>query len=603
MKRFYYTVIALFLSLPAFYATSCAGFFEIPDDTTMNEDSVFMKIVNVRQMVYHLYTGAPNTVCTRYEERMYSQCPDVLSDCAAGWLGQPKQPGHKFHNAQLTTAIGSVTGAESVNSENRGEFIFRWPLIRTAYTLINRVDETPDATYEEKERIKAESKVFIAWMYFEMFKRFGGVPLVKGRLDDPNEFRIPRSSLQDTYNYIIQLLDEAIANPHLPARAIPTEFGRITKAFAYGLKARTKLWAASPLFNTGTPFMDMGANNNLICFGNEDPERWKEAADAATDAIDYCLENGYKIVADQASPFENYKMATTGMPSNGNTEIIQGRRQQMIRAGILNLMPRGRSGWDGTVPTHNLVEMYRRTDGSFIDWSSPIVAKYPSEPYKDLEARFHFTIGYNGAPWTNTTTPDSLQYWEVPGQPSNSTVHGKDSPIFKGTNYCYTTHKYTWGHENQTTDNPAWWITHLNMRMAELYFIRAEALNEYNHGPEGSTCVADLNTVLNRAGMSVPENMGYDEMKAFIERERAIEFFLEDHRYMDLKRTLRAMDVLNFTTYNVKCERTGSSSAYVYTYTKYSVQNRKFLQHYYLWCFPDVEINKDYGLIQNPGWD
>ncbi len=56
-----------------------------------------------------------------------------------------------------------------------------------------------------------------------------------------------------------------------------TFLGKPTKGAALGLKAKTLAYAASPLFNTGTPYLDLGENNNLICYGNYDIQRWTES--------------------------------------------------------------------------------------------------------------------------------------------------------------------------------------------------------------------------------------------------------------------------------------------------------------------------------------
>jgi len=36
------------------------------------------------------------------------------------------------------------------------------------------------------------------------------------------------------------------------------------------IKAEALMYAARPLFNSNTPYMSLGGNNNLICFGTHD---------------------------------------------------------------------------------------------------------------------------------------------------------------------------------------------------------------------------------------------------------------------------------------------------------------------------------------------
>lgn len=606
---------AALLSFGALTLSSCSDFFDMADSATLNEDSVFLRIANTRKLLYRMYTANMNTAATHYgsdwkganERRLRQNFPDVLSDLASGYTGSNTDNSPRFYNAQLTSGQGSVVGCglQSTvgNTTLRGEYIFKWDFIRAAHLLIRRVDEVADATDEEKGSIKAEAQIFVAWTYFEMMRRFGGMPLVRKPLNDPSEFRIARSSLADTYAYILEMLDAAIENPHLPARRESADFGRYTKAFAYALKAKVMLTAASPLFNTATPYMELPGHNELICFGNYDRERWKLAADAATEAIAYCEANGYRIVDNQESPELNYKVATNDLPSNGNTELVYGWTERVDPNVAPYFVPRGTlQGWCAVMPTHNLVEMYRNTDGTFTDWSQPVVTSpgKPSEPYEKLEPRFHATLGYNGCAWKrydkSTFVDYTLGFYDgVNGAASGNEGYNKTS---RNQMFGYCIRKYVYGHEGQAKTGPTWWVIHLNMRLADLYMMRAEALNEYHGGPAGS-CVADLNRVLNRSGMSCPEGMDYRTMQRFIERERAIEFCFEDQRYMDLKRTLRAVEVLNFDAVDARCTRDKQN---VYTYKRTVVQQRKFLEKYYLWPFTQSEINKNYGLIQNPGW-
>ncbi len=597
-KIIYISFIYLFFGYCAANMMSCSdSFFETPRTSTFNEDSIFSKIEYTQRLMTQVYTSLPTTINNGWGNRLNGNSPECITDLGAGFMGQPAHACHRFNTAQLTTALGSATGL--IQNVTSGEYIYQWTAIRYAYILLSGIDKVPDATVQQKEYIKAQCYTILAWHNFEMWRRFGGIPLVKKRLDNVEDQRIARSTLKDSYDYILELLDKAIQNQYLPAKSEGINFGRVNKAFAYALKAKVKFYVASPLFNTGSPYISLGGHDDLICFGNYEANRWKEAADAATEAIDYCQANGYAIVENQATPGDNYLTATTKTPSNGNTEIIQGWQQKMDADGICFFLPRGTvfSGWHGTIPTHNLVEMYRKNDGTFIDWSSPITTSVnaPSEPFNDLEPRFQVSIAHNGSQWIKGSGAYALQFWDSPG----GAVGGTEGPAASKAEYSYVTWKYTHGHENIRSTGGDWWILHVNMRLAELYMIRAEAMNEFS-GPSEAVS-SDINKVINRSAMSVPASAmeSQENMRKFIERENAIEFYLEDHRYLDLKRTLRSMDILNFDVVDARCVKNSDNT---YTYTRKVVQKRYFLQKYYLWPFLQSEMNKDYGLIQNPGW-
>ena len=113
--------------------------------------------------------------------------------------------------------------------------------IRSANEIIQILAE---ATFDP-ETVKvqtAEAKFLRAFMYLEMAKRYGGVPLelVPKQLDATyDELYTPRSTLQETYEQIFADCDAAIAD--LPGSAMS---GKATKWAAHALKSRAALYAA-----------------------------------------------------------------------------------------------------------------------------------------------------------------------------------------------------------------------------------------------------------------------------------------------------------------------------------------------------------------------
>jgi hypothetical protein len=80
------------------------------------------------------------------------------------------------------------------------------------------------------------------------------------------------------------------------------------------------------------------------------------------------------------------------------------------------------------------------------------------------------------------------------------------------------------------------------LRLAEMYLIRAEA-NAQLQGDMGMI-KSDINQVRNRAGIGNVTFSSYADLLLAIEEERRIEFAFEGHRWFDLVRTGRAVDVL-----------------------------------------------------------
>ena len=112
------------------------------------------------------------------------------------------------------------------------------------------------------------------------------------------------------------------------------------------------------------------------------------------------------------------------------------------------------------------------------------------------------------------------------------------------------------------------------LRLAEMYLIRAEA--ELKLQGSIGAIQDDLNVVRTRAKLPDTSANTFDELTRAIERERRVEFAFEGHRWFDLVRTGRAVEVL-LTVNNPNQTR---------------------------WPIPLSEIvtNKSSGMEQNPGY-
>lgn len=84
------------------------------------------------------------------------------------------------------------------------------------------------------------------------------------------------------------------------------------------------------------------------------------------------------------------------------------------------------------------------------------------------------------------------------------------------------------------------------LRLADMYLIRAEAAARLNGSV--SNIQSDLNAIRTRAHLAPVSTTNYNELLLAIEAERRLEFAFEGHRWFDLVRTDRAVDVLNTVT-------------------------------------------------------
>ncbi|NOU19959.1 MAG: RagB/SusD family nutrient uptake outer membrane protein [Bacteroidales bacterium] len=120
------------------------------------------------------------------------------------------------------------------------------------------------------------------------------------------------------------------------------------------------------------------------------------------------------------------------------------------------------------------------------------------------------------------------------------------------------------------------------IRLADILLLKAEAENELGN----TSAAADLvNQIRKRVNLPNTTANTQAAMRLAIEKERRLELAFEGHRWFDLKRTGRAIDVINGVT------NFGGV-----------VQNYALTQNRLLWPVPQSEMDKNSKLTQNPGY-
>lgn len=120
------------------------------------------------------------------------------------------------------------------------------------------------------------------------------------------------------------------------------------------------------------------------------------------------------------------------------------------------------------------------------------------------------------------------------------------------------------------------------IRLADILLLKAEALNETG---DIAGAAALVNQVRSRVNLSATPASDQAAMRLAIEKERRLELAFEGHRWFDLKRTGRVIEVINNTK-----GPDGVSLGYNLT------ENRL------LWPIPQAELDKNSFLVQNPGY-
>ena len=121
------------------------------------------------------------------------------------------------------------------------------------------------------------------------------------------------------------------------------------------------------------------------------------------------------------------------------------------------------------------------------------------------------------------------------------------------------------------------------MRLADILLLKAEALAELNRPQEA---MAIVNTIRNRADLAaLPVNVTQQEARVAVEQERQLELALEGHRWYDLLRNDRMIEVMQ--------QHRGRNGQLLFTHID---EFRK------LWPVPQTEKDANPNLTQNPGY-
>lgn len=623
MKRIkkHFHVIILMLGLVS--AVSCEDlafgdkFLQKPPSSDVTIDTVFSTAEYARRVLWYSYQYLPyGHETSGYWTTMWLGNIEGLTDLSQDYLGYSgcnKVYYAGNYNAGTENAPRVTFMATKIRFNESESHM--WSAIRNAWLTVENIDRVPDMEQSEKERLKAEAKMIVAIYYAHMLRHYGALPIIDRVLPLDAEFP-GRATLQETVDFIVRLLDEAIDCPDFPWRIADADlanwYGRMTKAGAMGLKARVLLFAASPLFNSDQPYFAGEASTQLMTwFGNYDKERWKLAIDACEDFFEALNSNGYyKLVQKEDAPgvyagYKNeYRYAfRAAYFDRGTTETLISVHRNIYKANS-NAYPDQARRWGAMCPTKEYFDMFPMADGEPFDWNNP---EHAAHPFANRDPRLSETFILDGDIYQGRTVAATK---ENPNDKENYPA-GKDWGIGKMTAKSLLTgiavRKWGLDRGSEYNNHPIQWP---HLRLAELYLTYAEALNEYYGGPN-DLAYQQVDAVRARVGLKgLKRGLNQEQFREEVLRERACEFGYEEVRFFDLIRWKRA-DIFSKPLHGLNVYKNVNDGTYVCEEfpLKGGDQSRAwwndggFSPIWYLSAFPMDEVNKGYGLVQNPGWE
>lgn len=559
------------------------------------------------------------------------------------------------------------SGAWGPTNNPLGEWKFMYNFIRRATVFINNIDKvelkaTQVAYYTERvKQYKEEARFLRAYYFFDLFRQYGAVPLTKELVDISNvgNTLLPRNSVSEIVDFICSEAD--IAAGVLPDSYSIQDLGRITKGACLALKARTLLYAASPLFNGNTMYAQQINNDGKVLFPQEyDKELWKRAAEAAEAVMNWAANAGINL--EQPNPSNHVDSYSKLFYNNTHSKeiILPGLLGTDMAIDYSCASNAGDYGGTGKFSIlQEMVDAYETKDGYLpfvMDedgcvvydengaprinpesgysetgfWSGELhdgkVMRYAeniSNMYKDRDPRFYASVLFQGTYWKSdfVDRPLFFPYWL---NHSDDNFEGNPKLIGKNNETGYAIRKWM---DPNVNLKMAWRISHHYplFRLAEQYLNCAEAWNEYLEQPDKRVYDA-INAVRSRVGMpSLPiteEDKTKVGMRKRIRNERRVELFFENHRFYDVRRwkiahktdgtyvtgmnTLPTVEELQEAALQQgldlnKPEESKQVGLSVY-YKRTKRMKRIFEDKHYLFPIPQVEIDKNKNLVQNYGW-
>ena len=552
-------------------------------------DTVFNSAEYAQQFLTSIYGkqyyGLPYKAGDGNSHSYFSGQIEGLSDC---WHNPTSAVGlyKYFYTDMLTAAITNpVYGYDNENI---------WQIVRACYQLIENIDKVPDMDETTKKQYVAEAKCLIASSYFNLFRMYGGLPLVKRTYDmvkgDTPDLK--RSSVEATLNFILGLYDEAINSGAMPFAYsdddVSSMKGHWTTAAAMAMKCRVLQFAASPLFNDDQPYyrgtytMESTSQDSLVWMGGKKQELWTQCKKACEDFLNENASNGdpYHLVEPTAKSMEAYRFAYR------YAYISQASPEVIFETRVTDTNNNSKYSWCARpymrknerlayCPTQEYVEMFPWADGTPFDWEKTEEAgeldhmfikgtrKYDKQELQNVtytrDPRLYETVTVNGQ-------RDKVNVGDGKSSGQNVELYVGGTNAGQGPVTCTGCFATGYFHNKYIADGvtgtayqreKCHWV---EMRLADIYLIYAEALLQADGN--NTKALEYIDKVRARVGLkglaecNPTENLASNKENLLEEllRERACELGFENTRYFDMKRYKRA-DLFSRTLHRLVIHR------------------------------------------------
>lgn len=642
----------LFISFLLF--TSCDSWLDVvPEEDIVTIDSEFETYDQAYVWLKSAYVYMQD-LYNRYADVAHSGTDELVAD---NYLRNTVY----YHPSGLDIASGRQnvldpygdTWFNLIRSSYRKDF---YTQITLCNHFITRIDNVYNLSNKDKSEWKAEVVALKAFYYFELVRRYGPVMIVPDRFDpnqDVETLKLPRSHVDTCFNYIVRLCDEVV-NMLPSCREKKSERrGYFNKEAVMALKARALCYQASDLFNGNPDYTNFKNKNGEPLFSaTPDPKKWERAAQAAIALIEHCAETGAAALVKGNSANTDLQAHMLDIERSIQTfgwlsdEVFYMIRPNGGTDEFFNYtLPKFSDGSNHTLPgaclapSMKMVEMFYTENGlpisqdlKWVGGGNPYALSVETDPkYTDVvaldepvlnlhrrrEPRFYASIAADRCYWRLGTGVNNVylmkayqgEDWGLNERRLSATgpqnITGYYLKKWSSSSATLFAHQQGLG---SLGERP-----HVIFRLAEMYLIAAEALNESKQAPDAEV-YKYLNEVRRRAGIPDVEEAWKNAkdpmrvktqagMRDIIRQEWNIEFAFEGYRFWNIRRWKIANVEMNEKSLGWNVVGNNAESFYnngrgpvvVYSGNKFVAPRD------YFWPIRSEEVQTA-GCVQNPGW-
>ncbi|MBR5384669.1 MAG: RagB/SusD family nutrient uptake outer membrane protein [Bacteroidales bacterium] len=650
MKKFLHIASVL---IAAATISSCNEFFPVIPGEQYDLESTFKDRSKTQQFLNNVYSYVADETIERW--------PTWEDDMGGIWTGASIE-GDITWSSDGQEATDWSMGVTYPSSEWVNYWYRQYYKgISKASTFLSNVEKCTEASSNDRKLWAAQARALRAFFYYQIFRLYGPTVILGDEalaLDTPLEDLLKqRNTLDENIDFIVSEFDRAAED--LPAKYTDANLGRIDRGICKALKAKTLLYAASPLFNCNPDYANVKNPDGTQLFPqdkSQEQARWEKAKLAYEEFLKEFDNKYYKLQTvtlpnGKVDHYESYRQAASITDFTHNTEQI------FIKLADHNYLhyqttPYHRDCQDDAIrgglgfgTTQEMVDLYFTDKGLRIvddpDYDEytgvPDESHYgwdedyqdPFNPDRNLfkanedktlkqwahrEPRFYVCVTFNGSTWLNTTTNDGEVTTEL-------NYNGNSGFAAAGWDAPYT----GYGDRRMAP------ITGMNtgshcavlLRLGDMYLGYAECLSACGEFDEAMKYV---NFIRKRAGIPGYGNGGGTDENGFsyipypsnraevdnrIRRERLLELSFEWNHYFDVRRW-KVADMAVGDDWIYPSYHKGGEGGEIHAmnfmadppefFEKVVLETRTFSKQHYFFPISEDDIRKNPNMVQNYGW-